>query len=399
MHLVVIPILILMAILFALAIMTGVTVFVVGDIFLLVVFFLVIARTAVLERRRRGVFILQCIEHTMQLNAPLPDMMNAAAHGESSVLSGKLRRLSDYLENGMGVADAIDITACGVSDRAIRLIRAAERTGRLQPQLNRIIAEERRISRSESLDSILMFVYPASILTMLLLLMGGVSVFIFPKFTYIFEDFDAELPPLTRWLMQDGAVYMPIVFLVAAVVCCGFIFKMFWDLLRGGSLPNLIPGMDWMKWNLPICRSAVRPGCYADAFALIADSLEAGQTLPGAIVHAESGAGNKVWKAQLLKWHRLLESGNDITASAKQAGMPNLLIGLMGTGQASGNLHEVLHFVARYYRSRFSRMAAVIRGTILPLMVTIAAVLVGLFVVSLLLPLASLIESTALDAI
>lgn len=393
MHVIAWPVLILIALLFVLAMLTGVTLFAVADVFLLFVFLMVLAKTAVLERRRRAVFILQCIEHTMRLNAPLPDMMNAASNGESRILSEKLRSLSGYIEGGMGVADAIGLAGCGVSDRAIRLIAAAEKSGRLQPQLHRIIDEERRTARGESLDSILMFVYPVACLILMLVMLGGIGIFIFPRFVRIFEDFDAELPPLTLWFMEDASMYTPFVFLGAASVAGLFVFKTFWELSHGGPMPRLIPGVDKMAWYLPLWRSSVRSQCWADSFALMGDSLEAGQTLHGSVEGAVSAAGNNVWREQLETWLSLLKGGQSADAAAKQAGLPSLAVGMITTGQASGNLDDVMRFLGRHYRSRFSRIATVIRGIFVPFMVTIVALMIGVFVVALMLPLVELIDS------
>ena len=72
---------------------------------------------------------------------------------------------------------------------------------------------------------------------------------------------------------------------------------------------------------------------------------------------------------------------------------------MISTGAAAGNLGEVMRFLARYYGGRFSRVATLVRGMVMPFVVIVLATMIGAFVVAMFLPLVDLIQSVAGSAI
>lgn len=381
---------------FALAVAEQSAVLFITDIVGFLAFFAIASKCTVLARRRRAMLVLQGIDHALRMNAPLPTMLDAAAKSEASVVSDMLGSVSDSIAVGMPVADALEIARCGVSERVIGLIRASEESGRLQPQLERIITEERRVARSESIDSVLMLVYPAFVVPTLLATIGAMSIFVLPRFERIFDDFDAQLPTITVWFFRTAEPFGPIVLGFAALLGILFILKIVRDLSDVG--PLTLPGQHWLAWHVPIWRSSVRSRAYADAFALMADSLEAGQTLPVAFEHAETGASNRVFQQKLgMLRHAFMEGATPSQAKHIRQ-LPELAVNMISTGYSS-NLPDVMRFLARHYRGRFSRFATFMRSTMMPAIVLILAGVVGVFVVAVFLPLVQLIESVTAVAL
>jgi len=180
---------------------------------------------------------------------------------------------------------------------------------------------------------------------------------------------------------------------LSAILGMGILVKVIRDLTDAGPLTLGIPGKHWLAWHLPVWRAVTRRRGYAQAFALIADSLEAGHTLPATIEKAADAIDNNVWRNQLTAWRNHINAGMAVEQAATAAGLPPLVVGLVATGQASGNLHEVLRFLSRYYGERFSRVQELLRAGIMPLIVIALAVVIGAFIIAMFLPLVELIEA------
>ena len=79
-------------------------------------------------------------------------------------------------------------------------------------------------------------------------------------------------------------------------------------------------------------------------------------------------------------------SGRDLDAAAHR--LEQLRVQVDGDAMA-----ETFAFLARYYRGRFSRVIEIIRGATIPLMVFAFAVPVAWLAISLMLPMAKLIDT------
>ena len=62
-------------------------------------------------------------------------------------------------------------------------------------------------------------------------------------------------------------------------------------------------------------------------------------------------------------------------------------------GGANEELGNVFRFLGRYYRSRFSRISALVQGATVPVIVLVFGVLVGIVTLSLFAPMVSLITN------
>jgi type II secretory pathway component PulF len=121
-----------------------------------------------------------------------------------------------------------------------------------------------------------------------------------------------------------------------------------------------------VKWHLPFARNLTRSRALADACNVIGDALESGRTLDWAIYEASEVPTNFVMQAQLRRWAKAVLSGLPVDAAARQAGLPELVVGMAASAQAASDLPQVLRFLARYYEGRFSRAVHLLRGAAIP---------------------------------
>lgn len=358
-----------------------------GWIFVPFVVVLYAAVTARL-RRRRAAAVLGYLEGATRLNLPLAPMVQSAALSESGRLQSRLTDLAGHLEAGKSVALSLADSVPEVPPRTWSLIDAAERIGRLPRVLARLVSIARLAGQRESAQAGMIWGYPVAIIAVMLMVIMFVTILILPKFVEIFEDFGVAMPANTLVLFDVGMW----------IVGGGF----FWILLGAALLVVAAILMQFpigrvmfgpVLWYLPVIGGVERDRGLADACHLLEQSLCVAEPLPDALDEAANLRTNPVLRRKLRNWAGRVDAGEDIGQAARAAGLPTLLAGMLGSGQAAANLPEAVTFLRKYYDERFGRSAALLQAAVTPAVVLILAVVVGWILVGLFYPLVVLIEA------
>jgi type II secretory pathway component PulF len=326
--------------------------------------------------RRRAMVVLSYLDQAVRLNLPLPPMLTAAAASEPHSTAKLLRSLRNNLESGMTIADSLRQAAPAVGRRKLALIDSAQRLGRLPQMLHRIINENRERRLEDPTERSFLSTYPPILAAVILTITGMFMVFVMPKFQQIFLDFHTELPGATRlllfisyWFTEEYGWF----------ICLLLVLAVAYLLPKWASSPNIFKrSRDWSD----VCR-------------VMADALEAGLPLDAALRQAgELSIASSVQK-KLRRWAAAAEQGQSPPDAARAADMPALITGMTTTGLAATNMAEVFRFLGRYYSSKFSRLAILLRGAAVPAFVFFFGGVVAFVALSLFAPLISLISSVS----
>lgn len=349
-------------------------------------------------RRRRAIAALNYVEQAVRLNLPLPAMIGAAEAGETGRLRKKLRDLRERLEDGHPIGEALDVSLPGLPARAVSLIAAAERNGRVAPTLARLVRELRRRPQHDPSRAILLRWYPIVLVMALSSVLGFFAVFVMPKYDSIFRDFDVPLPPLTTVTMRVwqwlGIPVGALMALIALVICGRMVAETVAPLWSRGNLGPVGYFTDALIWWAPVASGVVRNRGLADLCRVVADAAEAGRPMHAGLRDASRLGVNHVLRGKIDQWAEGVEGGTPLGEAARNAGMPRLLSGMLATTSARGSADAagVFEFLARYYDGRFSRAAALLEGAMVPVMVMVFAFFVGSAALGLYLPMINLIE-------
>jgi type IV pilus assembly protein PilC len=345
-------------------------------------------------RRRRSHAVLAYLEQAMRLNLPLPAMLRAAERSERGGVARAVRRVRVELEGGQSVHDALAAALPGAPPRAIGLVGAAERSGRLPRALERLGHEA--VTRFAGRPGAELFLrwYPPTLALVMGLIVTCVYVFVIPKYMHIFRDFKLALPRPTMMLVRTWElIAAPIVVVVVAATLL-YVGRMVTAILLPRSVgPGPLRWMtDRITWAAPAVAGMTRWRALADTCHVMADALEAGHTFERALTEASRSGTNDVLAEKLGVWSDHARAGLPPAEGARRAGMPPLIVGLLRT--ASGADHvELLRFLARYYDGRFARSAVVLQAALVPALTIVMGAIVGSIVYCLFLPLIGLVEN------
>ena len=300
-----------------------------------------------------------------------------------SRLAGVLRRIADRLDAGAALDAAMAAEEGSFPAHFRGLVIASARSGRLAAVLERFVVLER--NRAELRRRVVAgLAYPALLLAALLVLFSFVALWIVPQFRKIFEDFGAELPSLTRWVL---AVSQYGVWCLLGAI--GGVLAV-WLILRlvapaaavrlGYLVPVVGPMAYWSRitqfsrmMELLLEQQVPAP----QALRLCAEGLREPDLANGcrqAAATVESGSGI----AEALAGHRQF---------------PPTLTPFLQWGQKTANLPAAFQAAAEAFEARAKGDMALLEAVLLP--VTLLAILsgVGFLVMGLFLPLISLIQN------
>lgn len=362
-----------------------------------------IQRTMQRLREQRGMLVLQYVENAIRLNLPLVPFLWAAQRSERGLLSFRLQDVRALLSTGTPVGVSLRNAVPELPPRVCAVVTSGEHIGRLRETLSRALFHERTPSVPESEETILFRrVYPLVIGGFVMLLTTGMAIIVLPKFREIFKDFRTPLPPMTELLFALADSPWLWFFGIALILL------LLWrvgESVRKTLVPWWPPLFsrrvtDAIAWRLPWLHSLARDRGLADVCQLLADALRQRVPMPDALGEASTLELNGEFRKQIVRWGQGVSRGLHVSDAAREAGLPDLLTGLLGTlrGTPTGSPEmpgspEMLEFLARYYRWRFSRTAMVLRAAAEPAMVLCMGSIVAFVVLGMFLPLRELINS------
>lgn len=158
----------------------------------------------IVERNRtvRQNALLWVLAISTEHQRPLGPMIEALAQEEGSrYWSARLRELVKHLNAGMPLPDALDRLPGLLPAHAVLAVRVGVETGTLPAML-----KETAKGFSDQNDEVYStwkgtLIYLATLLVVLLSVATFIMMFIIPKFKKIFQDFNTDLPELTKWII------------------------------------------------------------------------------------------------------------------------------------------------------------------------------------------------------
>jgi type II secretory pathway component PulF len=361
---------------------------------LILVFFAAGARRLRAERTSR---LLGYLGIATRLNLPLPEFLDALQIGEGGAMARQTRRIADNLRAGTSLGEALFIHAPNIPSHQTAVIWRGERMGRLRQAFAHIADRARcEVKDAEAGRHDIALQYTLLTMVVLLGLASAVAAFIIPKYEEIFLDFDAAMPAFTSftfgWAQKLGSVLLVISALALMWIAGGATYSMRYGMERiHGPLRRLAEPI-W--WRVPVLSRSTRARAWADACFAIEQAMRTGRPIAEAIDIARHPLQSRVANKKLIAFAQALRDGAAVSDAAKRAGLPPLIVGMLGTAGAMTQPAEVFAFLTRYYNERTSALEVLVRAAILPFVTLLAACMVAWFVFAIFYPLILLIEQT-----
>ena len=320
----------------------------------------------------------------LKAGVPLVQAFDIVGQGHSNKnMSELIMKIKSDVESGGTFASALAKHPLYFDDLFVSLVDAGEQSGALEDLLDKVATYK---EKTEALKSKIKkaLTYPIAVLVVAVIVTAILLIFVVPTFAGMFEGFGAELPAFTQMVVNLSD------------------FMIEWGWMLGLSLIALIMAfiqtkkrsrkfrekLDVLSLKLPAFGALMFNSAIARFSRTLATMFAAGVPLVEAMVSVAGAAGNSVYTKEILRVRDDIASGTTLQASLSQNKdlFPNMLIQMVGIGEESGALDEMLSKVADYYEAAVDDAVDNLTALMEPLIMSFLAVVIGGLVIAMYLP-------------
>jgi len=318
--------------------------------------------------------LMDLMTFARQLSIMLNSGVNLAAAlevlGEQEVFSSRFRKIITSLlvniESGMSFSEALR-NEKGFDDIFVNLVDAGENSGSLENTLDKVAQfyESQKKLRDEVKSAT---TYPMFILVFGILMVIVVMFFILPKLAESFggapSGIMAKLMDLNIYLTENWL--MVTIVLIGAAVGLFFFFKSSAGKNTISYVLGIVPGVKQIRIN-----SALERYCRT-----LSVMIASGVDIIKALRLASNASSDPRFVNKVEEMSDNIKEGMSLENAFSQSGVfPGLVIAMVGTGERTGKLDDILEQVANFFEDKVRTLVKQVTSIIEPSMI----VLVGLF--------------------
>ncbi len=272
-------------------------------------------------------------------------------------------------------------------DLYCNLVASGEQSGSLDVMLRRLSEFLEKILKLRSQVKQAM-TYPVVVLAFSIIVVIFMMWKVVPIFSNIFLELGANLPFLTRITVGISTFvqkYIIIVFVggIAAV----FLFRYFIQTPAGRNLK------DTVTLKIPLVGKLLEKVALSRITRTLSTLLSGGVPMLESLKITSSTAGNMIIEGRILEARSRVAGGATLMDSLKErAHFPFMLTQMVGVGEATGNLDSMLTKLADFYDEEVEAAVGSLLSILEPILLIFVGGLIGTIVVSMYLPVFSLMQ-------
>lgn len=302
-------------------------------------------------------------------------------------LKRALDDIRDRVRGGEDLSDAVAAQGEVFPGLYAATLKAGERTGELEEVVRRYIRYQRLVLEARK-KTVSALVYPAVLVGLSLVLIAVMAIFVMPRFQSFYTALDAELPALTKFTLGASQAlqrYWPVLLIVLVVV--GWLTWRFKRTERGRLW------LAGLGLRVPLLGSIFRRLAVAEFSRSAATLLIGGMPLPQTLQIAVGSVGNVKIRDELVPVIRRVQEGQALNeAVADVSAIDALAVDMIKVGESTGSLGAMLSEVADFLDEEVETFLQRILGLLEPLMLVFMGIVVALLLVSVYLPLFSVLQ-------
>ena len=229
--------------------------------------------------------------------------------------------------------------------------------------------------------------YPVVVLTIAFGVLIFMLTYLVPQFATMFEQNDAELPPLTLAILGASKFIqnhwlMLIVAIVGIVVAFIFAYK---------KVLSFRTGVQTFLMHVPVVKSIIIYNEVANFTKTFASLINHGVFITDSMEILQKITTNEIYKRIIDKTLHNLGKGNSISESFRgEWAFPVVAYEMLVTGESTGQLGLMMEKVADHFQALHKSVIDQLKSLMEPLMICALAVVVGIILLSIVQPMFSI---------
>lgn len=339
---------------------------------------------AMLSRVRLSDVAVFCRQLSITINAGMPlrdSLETIAVDMDHPALRQTIYRVIALLHAGKTFSQALAQQPRVFNKLLVSLVAAAEESGSLPQTLNQMAGY---MERSERLARKIVSItaYPIFVAVFFGLVCIIMTLFVLPRFQDMFIGFKTQLPFLTRAVFginQSILNHLGLLFLAvsAAIILAGVYRRTASGRFR----------IDALKLQMPLLGVCLRKFIMARVCRNLAIMIQGGVPVTSALEIISRVSDNRVMEQAMLSVRERVMGGADIAASlAAEKEFPRLVVSMVGVGEQSGRLPEVLEKISDVYEDQVEGAIMVATALFEPIMICVFGAIVLVLVLAIYMP-------------
>ncbi len=292
-----------------------------------------------------------------------------------------LQNVLESIQSGKTLADSFRQEEEVFDNITINLIEAGEESGNLEVVLEKLATElEEKDDLTSKIKSAM--IYPAIILVIIIVVILLMMFVLVPAMADIYDDFDAELPFITRFLMSMS----------------DFFINYWWALVVGGLVIFIggkfyldSPGgkrtFDKLVLKIPVIGDIVAKMQISQFTRILGLLLGSGLSIIKAIELTADSLSNTMFRETLMEAKDEVEKGGPLAIPiARSEYYPLLVSSMVAVGEETGEMDTVLEKVAEYYKSEVDTATGNLSTILEPVFLVVMGVAIGFIALGVYMP-------------
>lgn len=307
---------------------------------------------------------------------------------ESKALKDALEDIAEDTREGSPLSAGMQKYPKLFPELLVQMIKTGEVSGQLEDVLERMATYyERQYELRQKVTTAL--TYPIVVASFAIIVTMFLMLFIVPIFGDMFISMGSELPFITQAVLSVSEITR----------------KFWWAFIAGLILLIVVLGrlkkkeayaiyFDTLILKLPIIGSFIQKTVLARMTQTLSSLLDSSVPILQAVEVTSDVVGNRVVEKVLLDARDSLEQGESLAKPMQDHWVfPPLIIQMIHIGEESGALDEMLSKVAEIYDREVNEASDKLQSLIEPVLIIFLAFVVGIIVLSIVIPMFSLFEA------
>ena len=334
-------------------------------------------------------FFLTQLSTYIKAGIPLIDSINILAkQARNKKIRNLYNRLVFELTTGETFSEALNKQGAVFPKLLINMIKTSELTGNLTGVLDDMADYYKTIDENRK-QIISAMTYPTVIFIIAIVVLVYIVLFVVPEFTDMYAQIGSKLPPITTMIVSLSDFLAANLLYVILVIIAVFTILMI-------MYKNVTTFRYWTQWTLmhiPVVKNIViykEVIMFTKTFAslinydvFITDSME----ILGKVT------SNEIYKNLIKDAVINLSNGNGVSPAFKDNwAFPPIAYEMLLTGERTGRLGAMMAKVSEYYNTEQKNLIAQLKSLIEPVMIIFLAVIVGIVLLAVVVPMFSMYE-------
>ncbi len=300
---------------------------------------------------------------------------------ENPTFKDVLLKVKDSVESGSTFADALAKHPKVFDQLFVSLVAAGEVGGILDTILSRLASyTEKSMKLKKQIKGAM--VYPATVMSVAVIVVGVILIFVIPTFAKMFADFGSDLPGPTKVVIAlSNFIKKYIIVIIAGIAALIFAVKRYYATKNGRKT------LDKMALRAPVVGPLIKKVSVAKFTRTLGTLVSSGVPILDGLDIVARTAGNVVVEEAIMKVRQSISEGKTIAEPLAQSGVfPPMVVQMISVGEATGAMDSMLSKIADFYDDEVDSAVAAMTAMLEPMLMVFLGVVVGGLVIAMYLP-------------